>query len=51
MQRKKLSITFLAIHYLQIVHLMQRKKIFIVTEAKIIWKSFVGTSESMNENS
>ena len=31
------------IHCLQIVHLMQQKISLIVTEEKIVWKSFVKT--------
>ena len=42
-KKKKLSIRLLAIHCLQIVYLMQQKISFIVTEAKIVWKSFVKT--------
>ena len=42
-QRKKLSIRLLAIHCLQIVHLMQQKIRLIDTEVKIVWKSFVKT--------
>ena len=40
---KKLSIRLLAIHCLQIVHLMQQKISLIVTEAKIVSNSFVRT--------
>ena len=42
-QRKKLSIRLLAIHCLQIVHLMQQKISLIVTETMIVWKTFVKT--------
>ena len=42
-EKKKLSIRLLAIHCLQIVYLIQQKISFIVTEAKIVWKSFVKT--------
>ena len=42
-QRRKLGICLLSIHCLQIVHLMQPKISLIVTEAKIVWKSFVMT--------
>ena len=40
---KKLSIDLMAILCLQVVHLMQQKINLIVTEAKIVWKSFVKT--------
>ena len=40
---KKLSIRLLAIHCLQIFHLMQQKISLIVTEAKIVSNSFVRT--------
>ena len=40
---KKLSIRLLVTHCLQIVHLTQQKTNLIVTEAKIVWKSFVKT--------
>ena len=42
-EKKKLSICLLTIHCLQIVRLMHQKISFIVTEAKIVWKSFVKT--------
>ena len=40
---KKLSIRLLAIHCLQIVHLMQQKISLIVTETMTVWKTFVKT--------
>ena len=40
---KKLSIHLLAIHCLQIVHLIRPKITPIVTEVKIVWKGFVRT--------
>ena len=45
-QRKKLSIHLLVTHCLQIVHLIQQKISLIVTEAEIVWESFVRTLES-----
>ena len=42
-EKKKLSISLLATHCLQIVYLMQQKISLIVIEAKIVWKSFVKT--------
>ena len=40
---KKLSIHLLAIHCLQIVHLIRPKITLIVTEVKIVWEGFVRT--------
>ena len=40
-QRKKTKHIPLAIHCLQIVHLMKEKTNFIVTDAKTVWKGFV----------
>ena len=42
-EKKKLSICFLVTHCLQVVRLTQQKSNLIVTEAKIVWKSFVKT--------
>ena len=42
-EKKKLSIHLLAIHCLQIVHLMQQKISLIVTETMTVWKTFVKT--------
>ena len=42
-QREKLSICLLVIHCLQIVHSMRQKTNLVVTEAKVVWKGFVGT--------
>ena len=39
-QRKKLSIYLLAIHCLQIIHLIKQKMNLVVTEAKTVWKGF-----------
>ena len=39
--KKKLSICFLVIQYLQIVHLIQQKTNLIFTKVKIVWKGFV----------
>ena len=47
-QRKKLTIRLLAVHCLQIAHLMQQKISLIVTEAKIVWKSFVKAMRIVN---
>ena len=40
-EKKKLSIRLLVTHSLQVVRLTQQKTNLIVTEAKIVWKSFV----------
>ena len=40
---KKLSIRFLVIQYLQVVHLTHQKTNLIVTKVKIVWKVFVKT--------
>ena len=40
-QRKKLSIRLLVTHCLQVIRLTQQKTNLIVTETKIVWKSFV----------
>ena len=42
-QKKKLSIRLLVTHCSQVVRLTQQKTNLIVTEAKIVWKSFVKT--------
>ena len=44
-QRKKLSICLLAVHCLQIVHLMRQKISLIIIEAKIVWKFCKGLRE------
>ena len=40
-QRKKLSTRLLAIHCLEIVHMMQQKISLILTGPNTVWKSFV----------
>ena len=47
--KKDLSIRFLAIHCLQMVHLMQQKIRLIVKKANIAWKSLVKTYESTQQ--